>query len=467
MSLILIMLLSGPADAGRRDRVDIDPDDVAAQLLGRALTTDNAYDELVELCDDIGNRLSGSPALDRAIVWARDQLAADGLEARTEAVSVPVWRRNAERAELLAPVRRDMDVLGLGWSIGTPEGGLKGEVVVVDDFDHLERLTDDEIAGKIVLWDVPFTSYGETVQYRSGGASKAAKRGAIASLMRSVTPQSLATPHTGMQRYEEGVPQIPAMAITVEDALAMRRWTARGKTVEVSLEMGAETLPDQQSANVVGDLKGRERPDEFVLLGCHLDSWDVGQGAQDDGAGCVIAMDAARLIAELPFRPRRTIRVVLFTNEESGLAGATAYAKAHSEEHYVAAIEADTGAGPPLGFRVDVRRGEDTERLAERTLAWLKPVSTLLSPIGASDFTDSGWSGADVGPLVEATGALGLGLKNEMSGYWPIHHTPADTIDKIDPNSLRKNVGAVAVMAWMLAELPEPPLPPRSDAGDE
>ncbi len=328
------------------------------------------------------------------------------------------------------------------------------------DFDHFDRTPRADIEGRIVLWDVPFSSYGATVGYRVAGASKAAEKGAVASLVRSVTPESLATPHTGSQHYADGVTQIPAMAITVEDAAAIRRWTERGKKVEVSLTMGAEILPDQQSANVVGDLLGRERPDEFVIIGCHLDSWDVGQGAQDDGAGCVIAMDAARLISELPVRPRRSIRVVLFTNEESGLAGGRAFAAAHGGDQVVAAIEADTGAGAPQGFRLDVRRGDNTERMQTRALERLEPLQPLLAPVGA-DSLDLSWSGADIGPLVEVTGAPGFGLKNDTSDYWPIHHTPADTIDKVDPQTLQRNVGAVAVLAWMLAEAPDPLLPPR------
>ncbi len=459
--MIWTVLWVAVSDARPAKRVEVDPEAVAAELLGRALTTNEAYDDLVELCDDIGHRLTGSPGLERAVEWARDKLAEDGLDARTETVTVPVWRRNDESATLLAPVERELDVLGLGWSIGTPPGGLEGEVIVVDDFDHFERLPRSEIEGRMVLWDVPFSTYGATVQYRVRGASVAASKGAIASLMRSVTPQSLATPHTGTQRYADDADPIPALAITVEDALAMRRWQERGKTVRMKFSMGAETLPDQQSANVVADLRGRERPDEYVLLGCHLDSWDVGQGAQDDGAGCVIAMDAARLISELDVRPRRSIRVVLFTNEESGLAGGKAFAEAHAGDTYVAALEADTGAGAPEGFRVDIRRGDDTERLQERALQALQPWTPLLAPVGASRL-ELAYSGADVGPLVEATGTLGLGLINDTSGYWPIHHTPADTIDKVDPATLRRNVGAVAVMAWMLAESSDPPLPART-----
>ncbi|MFT4627155.1 MAG: carboxypeptidase Q [Myxococcota bacterium] len=456
--LVLLGLLITDGHARPQRTADPDIEAVAAQLLGRALTTNDAYEELVELCDDIGNRLTGSPELERAVEWATAKLAADGLDARAEPVTVPVWRRNAESATLLAPLERELNVLGLGWSVGTGSDGVTGEVVVVDDFDHLERLPRSEIEGKIVLWDVPFSTYGQTVQYRSRGASEAARKGAVASLVRSVTPQSLSTPHTGAQRYAEDAPRIPAMAITVEDALAMRRWQDRGKTVKVHLQMGAEELPDQQSANVVADLRGRERPEEYVLLGCHLDSWDVGQGAQDDGAGCVIAMDAARLIAELDVRPRRSIRVVLFTNEESGLAGGKAFAAAHSSDTYVAAIEADTGAGAPEGFRVDVRRGDDTDRLQARALERLGRWTPLLAPVGAGAL-ESAWSGADIGPLVEITGTLGLGLKNDTSGYWPIHHTPADTIDKVDAATLRRNVGAVAVMAWMLAESSDTPLP--------
>jgi DNA topoisomerase VI subunit B len=251
--------------------------------------------------------------------------------------------------------------------------------------------------------------------------------------------------------------QIPAIAVTVEEAAMMRRLQERGKTFSVHLELGAHFIEDQPSHNVVGEIIGREKPNEIVLMGCHLDSWDVGQGAQDDGAGCTAIMEAGRLIAALETPPRRTIRVVLFTNEENGLMGGKTYGKDHEGENFVTVMEMDTGAGQPFGWRVDQRRDDEEEakKLAEATIEWLAPIQDLLEPIGANQLKIAG-SGADIGPLV-AQGALGLGVWMDLTGYWPIHHTRADTIDKIDPMEFRRNVAMLAVTTWMIAENETPP----------
>ena len=427
--------------------------DVAADLIGGALTSEEAWEELTELCDTIGHRLTGSPSLEAAVDWGAARMAEDGLAVTKQEVAVRVWTRGEESLSMLAPAERALGVLGLGWSVGTPEGGIEAEVVVVDDFDHLERLG-DAVAGKIVLYDVPFTTYGETVKYRSKGPGAAEALGAVATLVRSVAPVGLYTPHTGSLDHR-AAPQIPAAAVTLEDAAQMRRLSERGETIRLRLELGAQDRGEGISHNVIGEIAGRELPEEFVVLGCHLDSWDVGQGAQDDGFGCAAAMEAGRLIAALDTAPRRSVRVVLFTNEENGLAGAKTYAAAAAEagERHVGAIESDTGGGLPAGFRVDVR-GEDEAAVAARleaALAALAPVSALLRPLGGDGLRPA-YSGADVGPLVDA-GALGLGVDHDTTGYWPIHHTPADTLDKIDPDNLRRTAAEMAVMGYALAEL--------------
>jgi carboxypeptidase Q len=350
-----------------------------------------------------------------------------------------------------------MPMLGLGNSIGTPPGGIEADVVVVGSFDELTALG-DAVLGKIVLFDVPFTTYGATVQYRSRGADAASRQGAVAALVRSVTPVSLSTPHTGAMRYsgDEGTHPLPAAAVSVEDAGRMRRLQERGTTPRVRLEMSGKMDGEAPSANVVGEVRGRTKPHEIVVLGCHLDSWDVGTGAQDDGAGCVVAMEAARLISTLDRKPARTIRVVLYTNEENGLKGAAAYATDHADEleHHVAAIESDTGAGRPLGYRVHIKAPETEEDAptAEqiRALAVLNSLVPLLEPLGATA-TELNSAGADMGPLISA-GVPGLGMRHDMTGYWPIHHTEADTVDKIDEILLRKNVASMAVVAYALAD---------------
>jgi carboxypeptidase Q len=429
-------------------------EEVAATLLGRALLSTEAYDELAVLCDDIGHRISGSPAHDRAVAWSLERMREDGLvNVRAEPVQVPVWVRGEERARMLAPAERELDVLALGGSVGTPEGGVQGEVVVISSFDELEARK-AEVKGRIVLFDVPFTDYGTTVAYRGRGPSEAAKHGAVAALVRSVTPTSLDTPHTGSTNFPDGASPIPAAALTTEAAAQIRRMVERGQTVRLELELGARRLPDGPSANAVGEVRGREKPGEIVVLACHLDSWDVGQGAQDDGAGCVAMMAAADLIRSLPVPPRRTLRVVLYTNEEFGLAGAKAYAEAHAGETHFAAIEADTGAGRPLGFRV-AGDPEITEAGTAPLLEAMRPVAQLLEPIGAQALTVGG-GGADIGPLT-AQGVRSFGLSQDTSTYWPIHHTEADTFDKIDPLLLAQNVAAVTVLAWALAEIPSLP----------
>ena len=461
-ALLALPLLSAPADA-RKPKAVLDPplEATAAVLLGQALASDEAWQELTHLADRIGHRLSGSPALTRALAWGADEMRQDGLTVTMEPVDVNHWVRGRQHGEVVAPQRVPLDLLTLGGSVATPAGGVTADVLVVGSFDELEARS-AEADGKVVLFDVPFTTYGETVAYRGRGASEAARHGAVAALVRSVTPTSLSTPHTGAMGYVDDAPKIPAAAVTLEAAAWLHRLQDQGVTPRVHLDLQPEQLPPAPSHNAVGELKGRERPEEVVVIGCHIDSWDVGQGAQDDGAGCVTVMQAGALLAALPQPPRRTVRVVLFTNEENGLGGGKAYAQAHAGERIVAALEDDTGAGEPLGFRVDVRQGAGMDEAAsEAVIAQLSQYSELLGPIGATHLTP-GYSGADIYKLVEQ-GALGFGLSHDMTGYWPVHHTPADTLDKIDPMAVRRNVAAVTVLTWLLAELPELPAPPPAD----
>lgn len=442
--------------------------EAAARLIGEAQLSSDAYDKLAFLCDRIGHRLSGSPRLDRAIEWAADQMRADGLEnVRTEKVMVPAWVRGEESATLLEPAEHELSMLGIGMSVGTPRGGITAEVVVVDSFPHLDSLGEAGVRGKIVLFDVPYTGYGETVQYRTRGASRAAKYGAAAVLVRSVGPISYDTPHTGTLMYADDQPKIPAACVTIENATMMRRMSQRGERMRLRLEMGAHQQGDAPSANVIGEVVGREHPDEIVVIGGHIDSWDVGQGAQDDGVGCILAMEAAHLISRLDLAPRRTIRVVLFTNEENGARGATAYRDAHKSEahNHVAAIESDSGNGPVRGFSLDLRAVEtgdsvrdasaeaDLEVARARGVAILRELAPLFEPLGAVEMQPGG-SGVDVGPMVEE-GVAGLGVRHDTSHYFDVHHTNADTFEKIDRADLDRNVAAMAIMAYVLADMPD------------
>jgi len=420
--------------------------DPAARLIGEAVGSTFAWQRLALLTDTIGNRLSGTPALDKAIAWAVDEMKKDGLEdVHTEAVMVPKWVRGAESAEIVEPARHQIVMLGLGDSVGTPAAGLQADVLVVHSFEELDANA-AHARGKIVLFNVPFTNYGETVRFRSQGPSRAARHGAVAVLVRSVGNPGLRTPHTGALQYAADAPKIPAAAIALEDAERLQRMTDRGGRVVVRLKMEAHLDGDVPSANVVGEIRGREKPDEVVVVSGHLDSWDVGAGATDDGGGCVVTWEALRIMKKLSLRPRRTVRVVLWTNEENGGRGGLGYRDQHRAAlaKHVLMLESDGGVFRPLGFGFT---GSDAARETVKTIA------TLLSGI-AADQISSGGGGADIGPSMQEAHVPGMSLEVDDAKYFLIHHTPADTIDKIDPVEMAKCAAAVAVMAYVVADLP-------------
>lgn len=419
----------------------------ASRLIGAAVADTFAWERLAVLTDTIGNRLSGTPQLDRAIAWAVDEMKRDGLEnVHTERAMVPRWVRGTESAEIVEPARHPLVMLGLGNSVATPPGGVQAEVVVVHTFEELDT-AGARVRNRIVLFNVPFTNYGETVRFRATGASRAAKLGAVAMLIRSVGNDGLRTPHTGALNYSDDAPKIPAAAITVEDADRIQRMTDRGSRVVVALNMAAHFEPDAESANVVGEIRGRELPNEVVVVGGHLDSWDVGAGATDDGGGCIVTWDALRLMKKLNLRPRRTVRVVLWTNEENGGRGGLAYRDAHRADlaNHVLMLESDGGVFRPLGFGFS---GSDSAR------ATVKAIATLLAGIGAATVADEG-GGADITPSVQEGHLPSMSLEVDGTKYFLVHHTPADTIDKIDPQEMAKCAAAVAVMAYVVAEMPQ------------
>jgi carboxypeptidase Q len=297
------------------------------------------------MCDTFGPRFSGTPALEKAIDWIVAEMKKDGFDSvYTQPVKVPNWVRGSESATLITPRKKSLAMLGLGGSIGTPAKGIRAEVLVVRSFEELQA-NPERAKGKIVLFNVPFVAYGQTVRIRTLGAIEAAKAGAVASLIRSVGPFSMNTPHTGNSRYEDGVPKIPHAAITSEDAQMLQRMQERGEKIVIELKMEAKTLPDANSRNVIAEIRGYEKPEEVVVLGGHIDSWDVGTGAMDDGGGCLASWEALRQMKLLGLKPRRTVRVVLWTNEENGLRGAEAYRKLVDAElhNHVLAIESDSG----------------------------------------------------------------------------------------------------------------------------
>jgi len=420
--------------------------DAASRLIGESMATTFAWDRLALLGDTFGHRLSGSDSLEKAIAWAAVEMRQDGLEnVRTEPVKVPHWVRGRESLDIVEPHRSALAMLGLGNSVGTPPDGIEADVMVVRSLADFDA-AGDRVKGKIVLFNVPFTTYGDTVTYRTSGPSRAAARGAVAMLVRAVGPPGLRTPHTGVLTYTEGEPRIPAASIATEDADRLQRMQNRGTKVRLRLKMEAKMLPDADSANVVAEIRGSERPDEVVVVGGHFDSWDVGTGSTDDGGGCVVTWEALRLMKKLNLRPRRTVRVVLFTNEENGLAGGRAYLARYRSQlaNHVLMLESDSGVFRPTGFGFT---GSMTAR------AMMQQIATLLKPIGADHIGPSG-GGADIGPAVEAGSIPSMSL--EVDGnYFLIHHTEADTVDKIDPADMAKAAAAVAIVAYVVADMPE------------
>jgi carboxypeptidase Q len=419
----------------------------ADRIIAAALADSAAYARLAELADRFGHRFSGSDALEQALDWILAGMERDGLaNVRGEPVMVPAWVRGEESAELVTPRAMPLPMLGLGGSVATPPDGISAEVLVVSSFEEL-RARGAEARGRIVLFDVPFTTYGETVRYRTDGAVAAARAGAVASLIRSVTPNSQRSPHTGMMQYADTAPRIPHAALTVEDAMMLHRMQDRGERLVIRLRMNARQLPDRESRNVIGELVGRERPDEVVVLGGHTDSWDVGQGAMDDAGGVVAAWEALRVLERLGLTPRRTIRVVGWTNEENGLRGGTAYRDAHRAtlDRHVLAIETDAGVFAPEGFGFT---GSDA------AFATVRQVGALLEGIGAGRIRRGG-GGADIGPIMRE-GVPGMGLDVDGTRYFWYHHADGDMVDKLDPREMGLCVAALAVMAYVIADLPEP-----------
>ncbi len=442
--------------------------ETSQRVLARALSDEAGWKKLEYLTTRIGHRLSGSPGLERAIAWAHASMQAEGLEGvRLEPVKVHRWVRGQESLRVVSPVPREMPMLGLGMSVATPLEGITAPVVVVRHEDELAALGREKVEGKIVAFAPDWEGYGRTVRFRSGGASLAARLGAKAALVRSATGRSIGSPHTGSLSYAEGIPRIPAAAITVEDAEWLRRMAAAGETVTVTLRMEARLEAEADSANVIAEIRGREKPDEIVVMGGHYDSWDVGQGAHDDGCASVAAWQALTLLKELDLRTRRTLLVVLWTNEVNGLRGGQAYhaGLAGDFASHVAAIEMDGGCERPVGFgfsllkpgearprRGEAQASEPTDPRAVAALASLRQLGRLFDSIHATAVRWGG-GGADIGPLMRE-GIPGLSLNTVGERYFDWHHSHGDTLDKVQPDDLRRATGMLAVMGYVLADMP-------------
>jgi hypothetical protein len=424
-----------------------------ASLVASAKATDGAYETIRGLLEAAGPRLAGSPGDALAVAWAKRALEARGFaNVHAEPVMAPHWERGAESGELLLPIPLRLSLCALGGSVGTAPGGVEADVVEATSLDGVDALGERAKGTIVFIWQVmergpSGAGYGATVPIRSDGASRAAKVGAAAVVIRSVGTSDARFPHTGMMVYADGVAKIPAAALAIPDADLLHSYLSRGTRVRLKMALGARTLLDAATANVVGEIRGREKPEEIVVVGGHLDSWDLGTGAVDDGAGCGISIEAARLVGTLAKRPRRTIRVVLFANEENGLAGGRAYAKAHEAElpRHVAAVEADAGSGRAHGF------GWTAGPSAAPLMAEL---GAFLAPSGLGEAAKGG-GGADIGPM-RAAGVPMFSPSQDVARYFDLHHTADDTFDKIDREELNTNVAAVAALLYTLAESEAP-----------
>jgi len=434
------------------------------RLQQTALSSDYAYKQVAHLANNIGPRLSGSAQAAKAVEYVAGELRAVGCEVQLERVMVPHWVRGEETAALTQfpgqaeNTTQKIVLCALGPSVPTPANGIEANVMAVPNFDALKSMPRDKVAGKIVLFNYPFDkqmaaegrgneAYGEAVVYRSDGPSAAARQGAVACLIRSVGGADYRLPHTGLTDYAGDAPKIPAGAVTAEDADLIADLVRQGP-VKIKLVLTPQTLPDVESANVIGDIKGSEHPEQVIIVSGHLDSWDLGTGAIDDAAGVAVSMEAANLIQKLGLKPKRTIRVVAWMNEENGSAGSKQYAKDYGKENHFAAMETDGGAGHPLGLNIK-GKAEVKKMLA--------PVAAILQQSGAGMLTLVEHCGADIEPL-EKAGVPAFSPIQDSRFYFNYHHTAADTLDKIAPKELAENSAVIAVVAYALANM-EQPLP--------
>lgn len=424
------------------------------KIYDEALTNGHAYEWLHYLTKDIGNRLSGSPEAAAAVEWTRQVMDTLGLDTvYLQPVMVPHWvRGKPEKAMILGQGEwsaMPVDVLAIGNSVGTGTNGVRAEIIEVPSLEGLEKLTAADVKGKIVFFNgamdatqlETFRAYGKAVMQRALGASKAAELGAVGVVVRSVASNIDDFPHTGTLHYLEGIKKIPAVCISTEDAETLSHAIRRSEGLEFYFETHARMLPDELSYNVIGELRGSEEPDQYLVVGGHLDSWDVGEGAHDDGSGCVQSIEALRIFKKLGYQPKKTIRAVMFMNEENGSRGAAEYARMaeKNKEKHIAAIESDAGGFAPRGFAMTGKKGQ-----VETFKSWRK----WLEPFGLYDLGQPG-GGEDIDPLKEAGVAL-FGLRPESQRYFNYHHTNEDTFEKVDPRELELGAAGMASLLYLL-----------------
>lgn len=435
-----------------------------ARLRDAALGDPYALAELRHLTDNIGPRISGSPQAQQAVEYVAAEMRAVGAEVQLEKTMVPHWVRGIETAELVvwpgqAPATTQKIVLtALGGSGATPPEGLEAGVVVVKSFDELRQLPPNAVKGKILLFNRPFdkqlaaegnggAAYGQAVLYRAAGPAVGASEGAAAVLVRSAGGADYRLPHTGSTFLPPGMPPIPSAAVAAEDAELLANLTQQGP-VRMHLTLTPRRLAPVESYNVIADWRGSEHPEQVVIVSGHLDSWDLGTGAIDDGAGVAVSMQAIHLLRQMGIHPRRTVRFIAWMEEEQGGEGAQTYAQEHASDlqNHVAAMESDLGAGHPVGFDC-VGKPELEE--------FMRPVARVLEAIGAGVVTHSGQAGADVDPL-NSKGVPGFSPIQDSRHYFDYHHTAADTFDKVDPRELNENAAVMTVLAYALADAATP-----------
>jgi len=448
------LLAASPAFAQSRDATPLSAAalEQAAQLRERAAQDGTAYALIESLTTEIGPRLPGSEADARAVAWATARFEALGYDkVWTEPVTFPKWERRSEHAAVVGAHAQPLVITALG---GSPAGDVTAELVRFDSIAALEAADPATLRGKLAFVDVPMarsrdgSGYGAAGAVRGRGPSIAARKGAAGYLMRSIGTSPHRVANTGITRFDADVTPIPSAALSLPDADQLARLLSRGP-VQVHLALDVGWNGDYTSQNVIGEITGREAPEEIVLIAGHLDSWDLGTGAVDDASGVGITMAAGHLIAQLPQRPRRTVRVVAFANEEQGLLGARAYAEAHGGADVVArhviGAESDFGAGRIYGFNTSAPAGQRATSNA---------IAEVLRPLGIDYLTDQGGPGPDISPLAAKGGAWGW-LGQDGTDYFDLHHNADDTFDKVDPDAVAQNTAAYAVFAWMAAESEE------------
>ncbi|TNE62061.1 MAG: peptidase M28 family protein [Alphaproteobacteria bacterium] len=447
------LALSSMGVSAEAPPVDADSIATATALRETALKSDLAWDLLEGLTTEVGQRLAGTAKEREAIDWAVARMQAMGFDkVWTEPVTVQHWERVSETAEIVGAHAQKLTVTALGKSVATPEGGVTAEIVPFATVEDLEAADPALVKGKIVFIANRMerhrdgSGYGPAVKARGAGASIAAGKGALAIVIRSIGTDSHRVPHTGGVTYKEDQPKIAAAALSNPDADQLERLLARGKPVKLHLDIQTVDHGPVESANVIGEITGSERPDELVLIGGHIDSWDLGTGAIDDASGCALTMAAAKLIADQPDRPRRTIRVVLFAAEEPGLVGARAYAAAHEKDldKHVIGAESDFGAGRIWALKASVN---------PEALPVIDTMAQLMGPLDVVRLAGTAHGGPDVGQMARL-GMPAVDLEQDGTDYFDLHHTADDTLDKVDPAALKQNLAAWVVFSYLAADWP-------------